>query len=112
DDRDVAGRAFLRQWLAEIFAQLGVAADPLALDKGLRGGLDLVLALEGLGLLARRQPAVVDEVSVPLQQPPRLQPVWAEMLRHDHAVEDGGLGDIAGRHVRSYNLRTTVRSQA
>jgi hypothetical protein len=77
-------------------AQILVSADPLAADEGLRRRLDVVLALERFGLLARAQPAVVDREAAPLEQVLRLQAVGANMLVHHHPVENR-LPAVAGR---------------
>jgi hypothetical protein len=39
--------------------QIVIAADPLAADKGLRRRVDVMLVLEGVGFLARGEPAVI-----------------------------------------------------
>src|SRR3546814_21165754 len=66
-----------------------------------------MLGLERIGFRARRQPAVVDREAPAFQQMRRLQPIGADMVLHDHAMED-----CLFRHGVPYSIRTMVRSQA
>ena len=60
DDGRVARRLRIGDGLAEMAAQVVVATDALACDEGLRRRLDPMLGLEGVGLLAGREPVVFD----------------------------------------------------
>ncbi|PCC98329.1 hypothetical protein CO192_16210 [Halopseudomonas pelagia] len=70
-------------------AQIVVTADTLLADKGLRGGINIMLGLECVGFFAAGQPVVVHAVALPPEQIKRLQTKWAEVLFHDHAVKRG-----------------------
>ena len=72
---------------AEKGAHIGVTPYPLAIDEGLRRGLDAVLFLECVGFSPRAQPAVVNLETLAPQQPARLQAVGANVAGHDHAVQ-------------------------
>ena len=78
-----------------MFAQIVIPADTLAADKGLRGRLDAVLFLEGVGLLARFEMMVLDLEPFALQQVDGLEAIGTDMLGHDHPVDDGLLGGCA-----------------
>src|SRR3546814_15456868 len=69
-------------------AQIVITADANPVDEGLRRRLDAMLGLERIGFRARRQPAVVDREAPAFQQMLRLQPIGADMVLHDHAMED------------------------
>ena len=73
-----------------MFAQIIVAADALAIDKGLRRRLDAVLFLERVGLLARFEMMVLDLEAFALQQVDRLEAVGTDVFGHHHPI-DGGL---------------------
>src|SRR3546814_2697938 len=88
-------------------AQIVITADANPVDEGLRRRLDAMLGLERIGFRARRQPAVVDREAPAFQQMLRLQPIGADMVLHDHAMED-----CLFRHGVPYSIRTMVRSQA
>ncbi len=51
------------------------AADPLAIDEGLRRRLDVVLVLEPVDLLARGQQVVLDREALAFEEVPGLQAV-------------------------------------
>src|SRR3546814_9195641 len=70
--------------------QIVVSADPPAVDEGLRRGRDAMFGLECVGFLARFEPMVVDVEAVASEQMPGLQPIGADVARHDHAIEGGG----------------------
>lgn len=72
-------------------AQIGVAADPGAPDEGLRRGGNTVPRLEGIDLLARGQPVILDLIAELLQQVFRFETPGTSVLVHDHAVERGAL---------------------
>ena len=73
--------------LAEMATQVVVAADPLAINESLRSGRHLMLGLEGVDRLARRQPAVIDIEALAAKQILGFQSVRADMLLHDHAIK-------------------------
>ncbi|MDT4842747.1 hypothetical protein FQZ97_766600 [compost metagenome] len=93
-------------------AQVVVAADAATVDENLRRGLHMLLGLEGVGLLARCQPAIVDCVALAPQQEARLQAEGAGVLGHDHAVQRGGLvgGGVVGSSGGHGELRRSDRS--
>ncbi|MGK9020065.1 hypothetical protein ACRS9I_24445, partial [Pseudomonas aeruginosa] len=76
---------------AEEFAQVVVAAHAPPVDEGLRRGIDAMLLLERIRLLAARQMLVLDLVALAFEQIERLQPIGAGMAGHDHPVERGVL---------------------
>jgi hypothetical protein len=67
-----------------------MAADALTANEYLRCGLDVVLGLEGVNFLARRQLAVFDRKAFALQKVERFQTIRADMAGHPHAVDNGG----------------------
>ena len=79
-------------------------ADPAAIDKGLRCRLDVMFGLERVGLRARLQPMIVDGEALSFEEMLRFQAIGTDMLRHDHAVEDGAL-----RHDRHVGTRPSCR---
>lgn len=71
-------------------SQIVVAADPAAVDEDLRRGLNMPLGLEGIGLIARVQPPIVDAVPLCVAKEAGLQAIGTDMLGHYHAIERGG----------------------
>src|SRR3546814_7637443 len=69
--------------------QVVIAADARTADEGLRRRLDAMLGLEGVGFGARRQPMVVDREAAIFQQVLCLEPIGADVVGHDHAIEGG-----------------------
>lgn len=63
---------------------------PFPVNEGLRRRLDVMIALEGLGLVLGLQVMILDDVALALQQILGFQTEGACVLRHDHAVENGG----------------------
>src|SRR3546814_13819394 len=87
-------------------------ADPFAADEYLRRGPDIVFGLEGVGRLARGEVMILHLIARAFQQVFRLQPIGADMVRHDHAVENCLFRACRlGRHVRHLSLNC-VRSAA
>ena len=70
----------------------------LTVDEGLGRGLNPVLGFEGVGLGARFQMAVFDPEALALEQPNGFAAIGANVLGHDHAIEDSGL--LRGGHWR------------
>ncbi|ORE96994.1 hypothetical protein ATO4_10854 [Aurantimonas sp. 22II-16-19i] len=68
DDRLVAGLVGVLDLLPEILAQVVVAADPCAINEGLRGGVDPVLSLKGIDLLAGLQMVIFDRETLSFEQ--------------------------------------------
>ena len=75
-------------------------SDALTADEYLRGRLDIVLGLERIGFLARREPTIFDRETFTLQKIERLQTIRANMARHDHPMDNGGFRGSAGLRWR------------
>ena len=69
-----------------------MTADSFTVYEDLRRGRDIVLGLERISFFTRRQPVVLDREFPTLQKIERLEAIGANVMRHDHSVDDGGLG--------------------
>jgi hypothetical protein len=88
-DRSVGGRLGIADDLAEVAADVVIAADALTAHESLRRRLYAMLSLEGVRLLTCGQPAIVDGVPLALEQVLGLQSVRAHVRVHHHPVQDG-----------------------
>ncbi len=89
--------------LAQMPAQVVIAADTFAVDEGLRCGLDAVFRLESIGLRPCGQPMVIDHITLTLQQVLGFQAIGAGVLFHDHPVQ-GGFPGCGVEHVAVFHV--------
>lgn len=73
----------------EIFAQLLVATDALAIDKGLWRGLNVLLRLELIDLFPVIQGFVVNTVTFAPEQIFAFKAKWTDMVTCHHSVQRG-----------------------
>ncbi len=72
-----------------MFPQRVIAADALVTNEGLWRGVDIMLGLEGVSLLARGQMMICDRIALGFEQPFRLDAIGTDMFGHHHPVKRG-----------------------
>ena len=82
--------------MTEMLAELGVAPNPLAIDKSLRGGFYPVFCLERIRFLTGRQVTIIDRKTFPFKESLRFHTEWTDMLVHYHSIQGRG-----SRHNRN-----------
>jgi hypothetical protein len=71
--------------------QIVAAADPFTVHKNLRGGVDVLLGLERVGLFTGGEDSVIYSEAGALEQLFSAKAEGAGVVRQDHSEEDGGL---------------------
>ncbi|MNI83548.1 hypothetical protein D3C73_1403690 [compost metagenome] len=101
DDQNgrIAGRLGVAHPKPEKATQVVEAADAAPVDEGLGRGFHPMLGLESVGRFAGLQPTVIDLITFGFQQVSRSQAPGADMIGHDHAIEDSD-GTCVARHRR------------
>jgi hypothetical protein len=64
--------------------------DPHAINVGLRRGRNAVFRFEPVNLLARGEEVILDRIAARSQQVAGLEAIGASVIRHHHAMKDGG----------------------